>query len=479
MPTLAELKQAREKAGADLIQMRDKINAEGYQATSSDEEAWGKVNAAYDAAQKAEEEAVAAENKRLERNARIEQIQAESERLEQAHRGFFRPDSRNADPRSRGGSAAPSLTDYTQAIRTWASARMDDYNPTEEDLHRCRALRINPNAEGVNLFVNQSAYERQFLAMQAAYRDAPPHLAHQRALEVSATMNTQSPEDGGIVTTPPTLLRDLELNMLAFGGILQAVTVLTTGTRERITLPTANDTTNKGRRIGEGKSLGTKVNPKIGQITWDAYKYTSDKVVVTYEMLSDPWFNLVAFITEICGERLGRILNEELTTGTGNSMPRGLVPAATVGKTTASSTAITTDEVIDLEHSLDPAYRQGRTVGFMCHDSIVAYLRKLKDLEGRPFYTLGQETGTRDRLNGKPIYINLDMDSTVAASKKTLLYGDFSKYRVRRVSGIRLVRDSSTLRMTEDSDQFAMLIYADGNLVDAGTPPVVALQQKA
>ncbi|MFQ5518293.1 MAG: phage major capsid protein, partial [Acidimicrobiia bacterium] len=47
------------------------------------------------------------------------------------------------------------------------------------------------------------------------------------------------------------------------------------------------------------------------------------------------------------GERLGRIQSSQFTTGTGSSQPHGVVTASTLGKTAASATAITGDEILD------------------------------------------------------------------------------------------------------------------------------------
>ena len=115
----------------------------------------------------------------------------------------------------------------------------------------------------------------------------------------------------------------------------------------------------------------------FGVMTLDAYKYTSKIVRVSVELLQDSAFNLGAELGSLLGERLGRIQNTHATTGTGSSQPNGVVTASALGKTAASATAITTDEIIDLFHSVDRAYRGNSS--FMAADSTVAAIRKLKD----------------------------------------------------------------------------------------------------
>jgi HK97 family phage major capsid protein len=174
------------------------------------------------------------------------------------------------------------------------------------------------------------------------------------------------------------------------------------------------------------------------------------------------------------GERLGRITNTKYTTGSGASTPRGIVTAASSGVTAASGTQIAADELIGLVHSIDPAYRNG--AGFMMHDNIVLHLRKLKDGNGEYMWQSGLRDGAPDRLLGYGITINQDMQSSVATGTKTVLFGQLSKYKIRRVNGMRLYRLQERYRDT-DQDGFIAFIREDGNLLNAGTAPVKYLVQ--
>jgi HK97 family phage major capsid protein len=61
--------------------------------------------------------------------------------------------------------------------------------------------------------------------------------------------------------------------------------------------------------------------------------------------------------------------------------------------------------------------------------------------------------------------------AVMATSAKSILFGDFSKYWIRRVAGVQV------LRLTEryaDFNQTAFIGFQrwDGNLIDAGTHPL-------
>ena len=72
-----------------------------------------------------------------------------------------------------------------------------------------------------------------------------------------------------------------------------------------------------------------------------------------------------------------RIANSKLTTASGSSDVEVVVTNSAAGLTVASATAVTADEIIDLVHSVDPAYRV-RNAAFVMNDSTLAAVRKLK-----------------------------------------------------------------------------------------------------
>lgn len=479
-PTIAELKAAREAAGARLIALRNEAMAEGFQESPEFDAKWDAVNTEYNNALEAEEKETEAQNKRASRLAIDARLRNDHDRISALGRTNLRPDYNPAgDPRSRAGHGRPTAVEWGQGIRLWASALMPSFAPTEEESALIRKCRINLAAQEIelpNYNVNGMVADLQECFINPPRAGESKAGAIRRAL---ASLNTMSPEQGAMAAVPPQVIQSLEVNKLAWGGLLQVATVRTTSTGEDILMPFTDDTTVKGHRISEDGPIGTQNNPKFGQIRWGNYKYSSDIIAVTYEMLRDAFFSIEEFIGEAGGIRLGKIENAECTNGFGASMPRGIVFASPIGVTTASPTAITTDEVIDLEMSVDDAYKNGDRVGFMMNKNTLKYLRKLKDGQGRPFYVLGQETTTnRDELNGKPIYINYDM-ADVAATADVMLYGDFSRYVIRRTGGTRLVRDPYTQRISNDRDLFAVIEYMDGNLINTGTSPVKKMRMHA
>lgn len=269
--------------------------------------------------------------------------------------------------------------------------------------------------------------------------------------------------DGGYLV-PQTWASDIITGLKAYGPMNDSsvVSYLNTAGGGQINLPSLDDTANKGRKIAENTQVNS-VNLTFGTKALNAYKYTTDVVLVSAELLQDASYNVQAVIAAAMAERMGRIVNEVMTIGDGSDDPNGIAVAAANGKTAALATAFTADELIDLQHSVDPAYRANAS--FMFADSTLAVIRKLKDAEGRYIWQPGLAVGAAATILGQAFHINQDM-AAVAASAKAVLYGDFSKYTVRQVKGFEFKRLNERYA---DSDQVGFIGFAryDGDLLDA------------
>lgn len=247
-------------------------------------------------------------------------------------------------------------------------------------------------------------------------------------------------------------------------------TSLRTATGADLPWPTVNDTTVVGAILAENASIGSAVDVTFGSLTFKAYMYTSNPVLVSYQLMQDSTFDMDALLADLLAERIGRILNTHFTTGTGTAQPRGVVTGATLGKTglTGQTVSVIYDDLVDLVYSVDRAYRpQGQ---FMMNDLSIAVVRKLKDSQNRPIWEPSTQAGEPDRLMGYRVVPNNDV-AVMAANAKSILFGDFSKYKVRTV------REMSLLRLVEryaDFLQVGFIMFGrwDGNLVNAGTNPV-------
>lgn len=284
-------------------------------------------------------------------------------------------------------------------------------------------------------------------------------------LELRAQTTTAA---AGGYTVPVELSNILVKSMLAWGPMYDpgVSTEIVTSGGGTITIPTVNDTGVVVVKHVEGVTLtdGGGSDVTFGQKQLDAYPFNTEWLRVSKELVDDSIFAVETILGELLGERLGRRANLELTVGDGTGDPNGIVTASTLGKTAAGAAAITSDEIIDLLHSVNPAYRGSPKAAFMFNDSTLAAIRKLKDGDGNYLWQMGNvQQGVPGSLLGYRYYVNQAMDS-LATAKKVMVFGDFGKYFVRKVG-------SPMIGAIQDKDFWpgfgiAGYIRFDGELAD-------------
>lgn len=309
--------------------------------------------------------------------------------------------------------------------------------------------------------------------MQQHFSSLPGDHPETRALS-ALTGNT------GGYTVPQGFMGQVEVAMKNFDGVRAAPTFkLATDKGNDLPWPTVNDTNNEGEQVEENQAT-SEGDVSFGQLMLKAYLFSSKLVLVPIQLLQDTGVDIEALLARLLGERLGRITSKRYTTGNGANQPQGIVTGSTLGKTAAATAAITYDELVDLQHSVDPAYRTA-TAGFMFNDTTFSILRKLKDQDGRPIWqpaaVSGMAGGAPGTLLGSPYWINQSMASP-AASAKSVLFGDMSKYAIRDVRNLTLVRLTERYAERFQVGFFAFL-RTDGRVVDAGTNPIKHLIQAA
>ncbi|WP_196349589.1 phage major capsid protein [Planctopirus limnophila] len=301
---------------------------------------------------------------------------------------------------------------------------------------------------------------------------------HKNFNEVKRAVNVLTTGTGssGGYTIPEGFIAALEVAMLTFDPVSAVADVWRTSAGNPTPWPTGSDTANSGEQLGESTSFGASVDPTMGVVLFGAYKFSSKPIMVPYELLEDTGVNLTQQLGTWLGERLGRIKALRNTLGNGTTQPQGIVTGSVLGHTAADDVTISFDDVIRLEHSVPRAYRMN--AGYMCNDAVSLALRLLKDSQGRYLWQASANAGMPDLLNNRPLTINDNMTGTIAASAKTMLCGDFSKFKIREVGTIRLKRLQE--RYAElDQEAFIGFERMDSKVLDAGAGPIRHLIQAA
>jgi HK97 family phage major capsid protein len=291
--------------------------------------------------------------------------------------------------------------------------------------------------------------------------------------DIRNAMSTTTTTEGGF-TVATEYQKSLEIAMKAFGCMRDCATMIRTGSGADMMFPKTDPTAEVGEIVGQNAGA-TAQDTVFGNITLSVWKYSSKKIALPFELVQDSFIDLEAYIQGLLAMRLGRIQNSHFTVGTGTGQPNGIVTAAAAGKVgiTGQTLSVIYDDLVDLEHSVDPAYRSNPSVGYMMHDSSVKVVRKIKDAQGRPLFVPGYEAdamingGAPDRLMGRPIHVNQDMP-VMAVNAKSILFGQCSKYVIRDVMDLTIFRMTDSAFTLLGQIGFVGFLRTGGNLIDAG-----------
>lgn len=331
------------------------------------------------------------------------------------------------------------------------------------------------------------------------------------------SLNEKEQRDMGIGTlslggyfVPKGFVYDVEEALKYYGPMLVTSEIMDTATGQPLPYPTDNDTSIAGELVGEGQQV-TEKDVTIGQVLFGAWKFSSKMVKLSLELMQDSAFDMESYLKKKLAIRIGRVYNTQFTNGTGTNAPNGIMTAVIAACGTPSTTpwsavqagysngygipliaagaatndggaetggtSIGSQDLDNLEHTVDPLYRRG--AAYMFHDQTLRRIKVLLDKYGRPLWKQSMANGEPDRLNDYPYYINNDMTavpSTATTNQNTVLFGQLDKYVIRRVKELGII----TLRERfADYGQIALIGFsrADGQLLDAGTHPICYLQQ--
>ena len=316
----------------------------------------------------------------------------------------------------------------------------------------------------------------------AAFRDwlrrgtkaNPKHLDF---LEKRGT-STITTETTGIIyggyTVPEELDRMWTQTLKQYGGMIQAARVIRTnmgGTWNHV----YTDDTSTAALLTAEASATTVQDFSFSRIQLGSYTYRS-QANFSLEFIQDESVDVIGEVNTMLATRMGRAINTAFTTGDGSGKPTGILAAsggAPNGKTAASATAITSTEILDLIHSVDPAYRVGPNVALMMNDSTLAAIKKLSYGTGdsRPLWIPSMREGEPATIWGYPYVINQDFP-TIATGVKSIAFGDWSYYVIREVRQPTFVR-LNELYMANLTQGFLAFARYDAKLVPVGAIKVL------
>lgn len=217
-----------------------------------------------------------------------------------------------------------------------------------------------------------------------------------------------------------------------FNEIRQYCNVITTGSDRNIPVENSLGTAS----WLEEEEQYTESDAVFGRVIIKDHKLGTI-IKVSEELLQDSMFDLPSYLTTNFGKRFGLAEESAFVNGDGSGKPTGIVGGSSAGVTAAAQAAITTDELIDLQHSLSRPYRANAI--WLMNDSTAKLVRKLKDGDGQYLWQPGLQAGQPDVLFGRPVICSTAMPAATTGNK-SVVFGDMSNYTIADRLGTTLQR---------------------------------------
>ncbi len=148
--------------------------------------------------------------------------------------------------------------------------------------------------------------------------------------------------------------------------------------------------------------------------------------------------DVVSFVIDEMAKKTAIFLEKECINGTQGKATGALATTTTINA--GSTSAITADNLIDLQAKIPTAYQANAC--WTMNPATFTAIRKLKDGNGQYLLQPDFAGATPYRLLGKPVYLSDNMP-TIGSANKAVLYGDYSGLAVnfRENISIQVLRE--------------------------------------
>ena len=212
---------------------------------------------------------------------------------------------------------------------------------------------------------------------------------------------------------------------------------------------------------------GTALTDNIGKFTTvDITGFVLGALsLVSNKLISNTDINITDFVVMQVSEAMAEKLEKEFTVGTEGKIS-GIL-SGTVKVTTASSTAITYDELVELKHSLKKAFRSAGK--WIMNDSTYTALCKLKDQNGQPYFKDDEY-----KILGCEVLVSDSMPE-IGTGNKAIVFADLSGYTIKatKTIEIQLLREKYA-----DRNMLGVIAYGeyDAKITDAKKVAVMQIK---
>jgi HK97 family phage major capsid protein len=284
-----------------------------------------------------------------------------------------------------------------------------------------------------------------------------------------AGLDTSTSGDAGGYTVPIGFLDEVISRAKSYDGLLDAARWIYTDSGNPLDVPTGDDTSQDAVILNESQPISQGPNPIFSTVAFGSCPLWTTSQLLTSLALTQDSPVLADFLARAFGRRISR--------GFGKACLTTLLAGVDVGKSTASPTAVTADELIDLAASIDAEYFE-RSSWLM---SLATYLA-IRKLQTSNHYFVSENAALTDSgrptLLQRPIYICPNLDD-LGGGKRPILFGAMDHVLIRAVNRQQEVfRYDQSFLPTLMSIGWQAFWRLDSAFVKAGTTsdkPIVSL----
>lgn len=269
-------------------------------------------------------------------------------------------------------------------------------------------------------------------------------------------MNTRTDSEGGFLVLPEmdAAIDRIVPTISALYRLANVVTIGTAKYEKRV-----KSAGMSMRRPGEGTGGGETTEPTYAKIAIEVWPAEVEPWVEN-STLEDSEIDLETDLADEAAIAFAEGAGAEFITGNGVGKARGITSYTNIanasyawgkvgyvvtGKSGAFASVAPSDDIIDLQHALKPAYRTGAV--WLMNDATLSTCRQFKDASGNYYLWQPDPAGAfGGRFLGSPVEIDDNMP-TISAGTYSLAYGNFQRgYTIVNRRGTILIRDNLTTK---------------------------------
>lgn len=284
--------------------------------------------------------------------------------------------------------------------------------------------------------------EQRSKAFESLMRGGAGNLtAEQRSIIQEMRAQAAGTPAAGGYTVPTTFLARIVESLVAYGGIASVAQMLQTDSGEAIEWAVADGADEEGELLGENTETGEGDVEFLPGVL-GSHTISSKVIRVSEQLLADSGVDLEGFLARRIASRCGRTRARLIVKGTGAGtplQPSGLEKSTQIGKVAASAVDFTWQELNQLIHSVDPAYRMSPKFRLAFNDKTLGLIEEMEDTQGRPLWLPGIDAARPSTILGKQYVVDSAI-ADIGAGAKFAYAGDFDQLVVRMVKQMVLKR---------------------------------------